>query len=119
MVLLRFIGAGGFNFVEYNYDTLDRVTQRDYYSAAPQRSTYNYNLANELDNMANTLVGVGSINRNYTYDQVSNRLTKSETLGSAVLTNFGYNNLYELTSTSGGQTNSYTYDAVGNRTNAN
>jgi RHS repeat-associated protein len=51
----------------------------------------------------------------YTYDNVGNRLTMQK--GQST-TNYVYDHIYELTSTSGAQTHSYDYDAVGNRETA-
>jgi RHS repeat-associated protein len=50
----------------------------------------------------------------YTYDNAGNRLTREDERTSAT-TNYGYDNIYQLTSATGGSNESYTYDLVGNR----
>lgn len=47
-------------------------------------------------------------------DNAGNRTAKTDLLANAT-TNYGYNSIYELLSSTGGSTESYTYDSVGNR----
>ena len=53
-------------------------------------------------------------NFSYTYDKVGNRLSMT-TQGGTQGETYTYDNLYQLTGVSGGQTHSYQYDPVGNR----
>jgi YD repeat-containing protein len=52
----------------------------------------------------------------YTYDPAGNRTSKTNQLNSTV-SNFGYDNIYQLTGVTQGATNTeaYTFDPVGNR----
>jgi len=105
--------------VRYTYDPLDRRLQKDTMTAAAQQTTYQFDLADQLKNLTNKLSS-GTILSQYdypSYDSVGNRLTQQLKRGtqSAQTTNYGYNNIYELTTVSGGQTHSFSYDNVGNR----
>lgn len=62
-----------------------------------------------LQQGASTLDGAS-----YTYDLAGNRKSKTNLLNSAV-SNFNYDNVYQLTGVTGPNPESYTYDPVGNR----
>ncbi len=108
------------DLVEYEYDFLDRRTKKTYVAASPDQETeYTYNLANELTDLDNTTLTSTNISSYvYTYDDVSNRLSKQRTYtsNSAETHSYTYNDIYELTGVSNAQSHSYAYDNVGNRT---
>jgi len=79
-------------------------------------TSYTYNPVSHLQSIlhklgVNTLVGV-----TYGYDLAGNRTSKTNQLNSTV-SNYGYDNIYQLTGVTQGATNTeaYTFDPVGNR----
>jgi RHS repeat-associated protein len=103
--------AGSFGF---GYDALSRRTSLTRPNGV--NTSYSYDsvshLLSVLHQAGNTILdGAG-----YTYDAAGNRQTKTNYLN-GVTSNYGYDLLYQLTQvTQGGSTTeSYSYDAVGNR----
>jgi RHS repeat-associated protein len=108
--------SGSFGF---GYDALGRRTS----STRPNgvNTSYSYDT---LSRLLSVLHGGGSLpgSTSYTYDAAGNRLTKTaveESNGNpvSVLSQFSYDNIYELTQAvvNGSVAEGYTYDAVGNR----
>ena len=103
--------AGSFGF---SYDALSRRTQLTRPNGV--NTNYSYDSVSHLlcvlhQAGLNTLDGAS-----YTYDPAGNRTSKTNYLN-GITSNYGYDPLYELTQvTQGGSTTeSYSYDAVGNR----
>jgi YD repeat-containing protein len=104
-------GAGQFGF---SYDALSRRTQL----ARPNgiATTYGYDPVSHLQSILHKL-GVNTLDgATYAYDLAGNRTSKTNQLNSTV-SNFGYDNTYQLMSVTQGATSTeaYTYDPVGNR----
>jgi RHS repeat-associated protein len=90
------------------------------YPATDQAAVYTFDIGNQLTSIANKVLPSTNI-ATYAYtdfDAVGNREEMQRTYlnGSAATTNYTYNDLYELSGTSGVQSHSYAYDKVGNRT---
>ncbi len=107
------------NFLQYQHDPLGRRTTKSFLSASLPLTSYQYDLANQLASITNTLVEGTPVSQ-YAYplyDQVGNRTQMDKTLGiNPVETiNYAYNNIYELINVTGAQTHSYDYDNVANR----
>ncbi|MGB0037069.1 MAG: RHS repeat-associated core domain-containing protein [Candidatus Acidiferrales bacterium] len=104
--------AGSFGF---SYDSLSRRTQM----TRPNSLTTNYTYDNKsrLLSVLHQLSGSTIDGATYTVDAAGNRTAKTDQLAS-VTSNYTYDSIYELTQvTQGGTaTESYSYDAVGNRT---
>jgi RHS repeat-associated protein len=106
-----FTATGNFGF---SYDALSRRTQM----TRPNSITTNYTYDN-LSRLLSVLHQSGATTldgASYTVDNAGNRTSKTDQrLG--VTTNYGYDNIYQLLSATQGAntTESYTYDAVGNR----
>src|SRR5579863_3264412 len=103
--------AGSFGF---SYDALSRRTSLTRPNGV--NTSYGYDSLSHLLSVlhqagANTLDGAS-----YTYDPAGNRTSKTNDLN-GVTSNYGYDLLYELTQVTQGAstTESYSYDAVGNR----
>ncbi|MGE5052921.1 MAG: RHS repeat-associated core domain-containing protein [Acidobacteriota bacterium] len=103
--------AGSFGF---GYDALSRRTSLTRPNGV--NTSYGYDAVSHLLSVlhqagANTLDGAS-----YTYDLAGNRTSKTNYLNGVTL-NYGYDPLYELTQVTqdGSTTESYSYDAVGNR----
>ena len=126
---------------EYAYDPLNRRAIKSFLSADLPRTTYEYDLANQLEAQVNMVLASADTVTNqlsaplsnitssvaphtmssqftYTHDDVGNRLTMavSGTLGTTGTHTYTYNDIYELTAVSGADSHSYAYDNVGNRT---
>jgi RHS repeat-associated protein len=105
------VGGGQFGF---RYDGLSRRTSL----TRPNNVTTNYTYDN-LSQLLSVLhqVGGNTIDgATYTLDAAGNRTAKTDQLAH-VTTNYGYDAIYELLSAAQGgtSTESYTYDAAGNR----
>jgi RHS repeat-associated protein len=102
--------AGSFGFT---YDALGRRTQM----TRPNGVNTNYSYDN-LSRLLSVLHQVGTSTpldgATYTYDNAGNRLSKTDNRTSTA-SNYGYDNIYQLTSATGGSSEAYTYDLVGNR----
>ncbi len=101
--------VGQFTFA---FDGLSRRTQLTKPNGIT--SSYAFDPVSHLQSIlhklgANTLDGA-----TYTSDLVGNRTSKNNLLNSAV-SNFSYDNTYQLTGVTGAAPESYTFDAVGNR----
>jgi RHS repeat-associated protein len=126
---------GGSNQVTYGYDAANNLTSVTDWNS--QQTTYGYNNAGYLTTVtlptgtgvvgtygydnADRLTSVSWVksgttlaSATYTLDNVGNRTQRVDQLGTHT---YGYDNLYRLTSVTypGPSTDSYTYDAVGNR----
>ena len=104
-------GAGQFTM---GYDALSRRTQL----ARPNGITtsYAYDPVSHLQSILHKL-GVNTLDgATYAYDLAGNRTSKTNQLNSTV-SNYGYDNIYQLTGVTQGATNTeaYTFDPVGNR----
>lgn len=99
----------------YKYDESDNLVAIAYPNQASV--TFNYDSANRLVQVLNSYRGsTGNPISSFTYvlDPVGNRVQATD--GSGVVTTYGYNPLYELTSVNvDGKITDYTYDADGNR----
>ena len=98
----------------FSYDALSRRTQL----TRPNGVNTNYSYDN-LSRLLAVLHQVGSTTldgASYTYDNAGNRTSKTDYLAS-LTSNYSYDNLYQLTGVTQGAstTESYSYDAVGNR----
>ena len=104
-------GSGSFGF---SYDALSRRTQM----TRPNNVTTNYAYDNRsrLTSVLHQLAGSTIDGATYTLDNAGNRTAKTDQR-TAVTTSYGYDNIYQLLSATQGAstTESYTYDAVGNR----
>jgi RHS repeat-associated protein len=103
--------AGSFGF---GYDALSRRTQL----TRPNGVNTNYGY-DSLSHLLSVLHQAGATTldgASYTYDPAGNRTAKTNDL-SGVTSSYTYDPLYELTQVTqgGGTTESYSYDAVGNR----
>ncbi len=101
--------AGSFGF---SYDALSRRTQL----ARPNGIATNYSYDN-LSRLLSVLHQAGGSTidgASYTLDAAGNRTLKAD-YQAHVTTNYGYDSIYELLSATGGSTERYTYDPVGNR----
>ena len=103
--------AGSFGF---SYDALSRRTQL----TRPNGVNTNYSY-DSLSHLLSVLhqAGVNTLDgASYTYDPAGNRTSKGNYLN-GITSNYTYDQLYELTQVTqgGGTTESYSYDAVGNR----
>lgn len=102
----------------YRYDPLDRILSKEYRNIpAPQKTTYQFDFANQLKDVLNELTSGPDISRYQypTYDLVGNRKQMVAPNGTH---NYSYNDIYELTNVTGAQTHDFDYDIVGNRLTA-
>jgi RHS repeat-associated protein len=118
---LDLVKIGVTTLADYDYDVLNRRAQKTLsYPATDQAAVYTFDIGNQLTNIINKVLPSTNI-ATYAYtdfDAVGNREEMQRTYlnGSAASTNYTYNDLYELSGTSGVQSHSYAYDKVGNRT---
>jgi RHS repeat-associated protein len=118
---LDLVKLGIATFADYDYDVLNRRSLKTFnYPATDQAAAYTFDIGNQLTNIINKVLPSTNI-ATYAYtdfDAVGNREEMQRTYlnGSAATTNYTYNDLYELSGTSGVQSHSYAYDKVGNRT---
>ena len=104
-------GSGSFGL---SYDALSRRTQITRPNGVS--SIYAYDNLSRLTGILHQLSGSTIDGASYTLDNAGNRTAKTDQR-TAVTTNYGYDNVYELQSATQGSTTteSYTYDPVGNR----
>ncbi len=98
----------------FGYDALSRRTQL----TRPNGVNTNYNY-DALSHLLSVLHQAGSTTldgASYSYDYAGNRTSKTNYLN-GITSNYGYDAIYELQQVTqgGGTTESYSYDAVGNR----
>jgi RHS repeat-associated protein len=110
--------AYGVYISSYTYDALNRRTGKSFaVSGSPLAVNYNYDLASNLlsiNYQPSTPTGFGgqaTINFGYTYDNVGNRLSLTDTNG---LHNYSYDNVYRLVNSTN-PSETYSYDPVSNR----
>ncbi len=98
----------------YSYDAAGNLTLFAHPNGAA--STYQYDAANLLLNIANLSSGKLLSSFKYVLDKVCNRVQM--TSNGASVNNYSYDNLYRLTSWTApsGQVTQWAYDPVGNRT---
>jgi RHS repeat-associated protein len=105
-------GSGSFGF---SYDALSRRTQM----TRPNSVTTNYSYDNlsRLTSVLHQLSGSTIDGASYTLDSAGNRTAKTDQLTSGT-SNYTYDAIYQLTQVTqaNNTTESYSYDAVGNRT---
>jgi len=105
-------GSGSFGFT---YDALSRRTQM----TRPNNVTTNYTYDNlsRLTSVLHQLSGSTIDGASYTLDSAGNRTSKTDLLASST-SNYTYDPIYQLTQVTQANniTESYSYDAVGNRT---
>src|SRR5580700_9689134 len=105
-------GSGSFGF---SYDALSRRTQM----TRPNSVTTNYSYDNlsRLTSVLHQLSGSTIDGASYTLDSAGNRTSKTDYLA-GVTSNYTYDAIYQLTQVTkaNNTTESYSYDAVGNRT---
>ncbi|HCI45358.1 MAG TPA: hypothetical protein DE315_07520 [Candidatus Omnitrophica bacterium] len=120
---LDLVKEGGATLVDYDYDLLDRRTFKTIATSPQQQATYQFDIANQLASLTNTILPGTNISTHAypVYDAAGNRKQYDRTFQTNPLEtiNYGYNDIYELTSVTGAQTNSYDYDLAGNREMAN
>ncbi len=109
-----FSGTGNFGF---SYDALSRRTQLTRPNAVT--TTYGYDTLSRLLNVTHKKGTTTLDGATYTVDSAGNRLSRTPQ-PSGTASNYGYDAIYELTGATQGHstTESYTYDAVGNRLSA-
>ena len=98
----------------YGYDAAGRQTTIDYPNGV--HALYTYDNADRLTNLIHTSPAAGTLAVfTYTLDAVGNRLAMQDLAGS---TSYSYDALYRLTNVAypDGETVSYAYDPMGNRT---
>ena len=105
----------------YDWDQLDRRQQLDHMTAPVTRTTYSFDIADQLAQINNQIVGgANPVSRfdYFQYDNVGNRKTMGAKRGTNPVQNhtYTYNNIYELTQVAGSQSHTYQYDKVANRT---
>jgi RHS repeat-associated protein len=104
----------------YTYDNAARLTGTDLPNGV--HAARSYNNADQLLAIAHSKGGSNLVTASYALDAVGNRQARIETVGAgAPLTdNYGYDNLYQLTSANYGEPaypdQTYSYDPAGNRT---
>lgn len=126
--------------VEYAYDPLNRRAEKSFLSADLPKTTYEYDLANQLEAQVNAVLYTADTVTNqlsapldditnniapdtmssqfvYLYDNVGNRtdMNATGTLGTTGTFEYDYNDIYELEGVSNADSHSYAYDNVGNR----
>jgi RHS repeat-associated protein len=113
------VKLGGSNLVDYDFDPLDRRETKSFINTNLPKATYSFDIANQLTNLVNEILPSTAVST-YAYplyDAVGNRKQMDRTFNSTTSNiEYFYNDIYELTSVTGGQSNSYAYDNVGNRT---
>src|SRR5712692_10486399 len=109
-----FASTGNFGF---SYDALSRRTQLTRPNAVT--TTYGYDTLSRLLNVTHKKGTTTLDGATYTVDSAVNRLSRTP-LPSGTASNYAYDAIYELTGVTQGHstTESYTYDAVGNRLSA-
>ena len=120
----------------YGYDTLNRLSSLAFngqnpgftfgYDGLSRRTsltrpngvntTYGYDSVSRLLSILHKLGSTTLDGASYTYDNAGNRTSKTD-LQANVTSNYGYDNIYQLLQVTrgAGTTESYSYDAVGNR----
>jgi len=103
-----------FGIVKYEYDRMGNRTTMTYPNGVHTTHTYNSDNYRLLFIRHYNKRGTMIAHYDYTYDNVENRMTMTDLLGT---TSYQYDDLYQLTSASTPNrgTYEYTYDAVGNR----
>ncbi|MBI1882931.1 MAG: hypothetical protein HYS08_01830 [Chlamydiae bacterium] len=111
--LLTQIKEGSTTLATYTYDASHRRTAKKLGNSVT--STYGYDSANELTSLITQKSATPLSSYNYTYDNLSNRLTQTDLTGTH---NYSYDAISEITQAkySSGIQQDYTYDAVQNRT---
>jgi RHS repeat-associated protein len=104
------------NVTTYTYDDAGRLTKSAYPTGA--EATYTYDDADRLLTVLNKKGAVTISTHTYTLDDVGNRTQVVDDQGT---TTYAYDDLYRLTSVTypGPSTDTYTYDALGNRLTKN
>ncbi len=104
----------------YTYDNASRLTSTGLPNGV--HTARSYNDANQLLQIAHTSAAGNLMTIGYSVDNVGNRLTRSETVGTdpTLTDSYGYDSLYRLTSVDYGNPayadQTYSYDPMGNRT---
>jgi RHS repeat-associated protein len=115
---LRQVELLGGNWVEYEYDELSRRTKSTVLNDA--NAVYEYDLNNRLLKVTNNIDDGNTIIFDYNdYDKVGNRRRMKKDSANAHV--YTYDELYRLTNVdyNDGNTTSYVYDGLGNRTEVN
>ena len=109
-------GAAGNSF-GFSYDALSRRTQMTRPNGV--NTNYSYDNLSRLLSVLHQAGGATIDGASYTLDAVGNRTAKTDNRTN-VTTSYGYDAIYQLTSATqnGTATESYSYDAVGNRLSA-
>jgi RHS repeat-associated protein len=102
------------NSFGFSYDSLSRRTQMTRPNGI--NTNYSYDNVSHLQSVLHQSGSTTLDGASYTYDNAGNRTSKTDYLNS-VTSNYTYDPLYQLTQVTQGSstTESYTYDAVGNR----
>jgi RHS repeat-associated protein len=101
--------AGSFGF---SYDALSRRTQMTRPNGVA--TNYTYDNLSHLLSVLHQLSGSTIDGATYTVDNAGNRTSKTDN-HTGMTSNYTYDAIYELTQVTGGTSESYTYDPVGNR----
>lgn len=108
---------------EYSYNNANQLTQKTFANGVI--SNMQYDFANRLNSLTTTTAGGVIQNSLFTYDKEYNKTAITRNNNLSLSEQFTYDNGYRLTNYKRGPAgspviqNTYTYDAVGNRTAAN
>ncbi len=113
----------GVTVAEYAYNNANQLTQKTFGNGA--NSILQYDFANRLSSMTTTAASGSIQNSQFSYDKEYNKTAITRLDDLSLSEQFTYDNGYRLTNYKRGPAgspviqNTYTYDAVGNRTAAN
>jgi len=99
--------------IGFGYDNGDRLTSRTYPNSVT--TTYEYDGMSRLTRLKDVNTSTTLFDRQYSYNTASQI---SQIVEPSLTRLFGFDNLDRLTSVTGGVTESYAFDAVGNRTSS-
>ncbi|MBL7749358.1 MAG: RHS repeat-associated core domain-containing protein [Chitinophagaceae bacterium] len=108
---------------EYSYNNANQLTQKSFANGVSSNMQYDY--ANRLSSLTTTAASGVIQNSQFSYDKEYNKTAITRSNNSSLSEQFTYDNGYRLTNYKRGPAgspviqNTYTYDAVGNRTAAN
>ena len=99
--------------ISFSYDYANRLTSRYYPNSLT--TTYEYDGMSRLTRLKDANTAATLFDRQYAYNTANQIAQIAEITGTKT---FGYDNIDRLTSVSGTATESYAFDAVGNRTSS-
>ncbi|MEJ7623364.1 MAG: RHS repeat-associated core domain-containing protein [Pyrinomonadaceae bacterium] len=101
------------NTINFSYDSANRLTSRTYPNGVT--TTYEYDGMSRLKRLKDATLLTTLFDRQYSYNS-ANQI--SQIAEPSLTRSFGYDNVDRLTSVTGGTSESYAFDAVGNRTSS-